>query len=294
MFDITTLFCSVDDFWKEFECEWKKILLGQGKNKPKRLPSLSKSEVMTIIVLFHSIGYRNFKTFYNHHVIKYLRSFFPGIPSYNRFLELKKEVLFPMHCYLIKKTGSVTGISFVDSTPLAVCHPKRAYQHRVFRGVAKKGKSSTGWFFGFKLHLITNDKGELLSFVLTPGNVDDRAPVPTLVNQSKLMGKLVGDRGYISSKLAESLFSRGVQLITKTRKNMKKCLMTLKDKLLLRKRGIIETIIDQLKNISQIEHSRHRSPINFLVNLIGGLIAYSHRSKKPSLQFENQEKMLVC
>ena len=138
------------------------------------------------------------------------------------------------------------------------------------------------WFFGFKLHLVFNDRGELLNLLLTPGNVDDRQPVPKMVR--KLFGKLFADKGYISKTLrAELLRTFNVQLVTGIRSNTKNALMPLMDKLLLRKRAIVETIIDQLKNISQIEHSRHRSPANFLVNLICGLIAYCRQPKKPSL-----------
>jgi hypothetical protein len=152
----------------------------------------------------------------------------------------------------------------------------------VFKGLAERGKTSTGWFFGFKLHLIFNDRGDLLNLMLTPGNVDDRKPVPKMAH--RLFGKLFGDKGYLSQKLFEELLlTFHVQLVTGIRSNMKNALMPLMDKLLLRKRAIIETIIDQLKNISQIEHSRHRSPTNFLVNLICGLIAYCHQPKKPSL-----------
>lgn len=293
MTDITKLFCSIDDFWMKFESEWKKMLLSEKKRAPRRKPSLCESEVMTIVILFHMLGYRNFKTFYNGYVLVHLKKYFPKALSYNRFLELKRNVAFPLYCFLAKQAGNVTGISFVDSTSLSVCHQKRGSRNKVFKGLAKKGKTSTGWFFGFKLHLIVNDRGEILSFLLTPGNIDDRAPVETMAEQAKLIGKLVGDRGYISSKLSQSLLSRGVQLITKIRKNMKNKLMKLSDKLLLRKRGIIETIIDQLKNISQIEHSRHRSRVNFLVNLFGGLIAYSQQSKKPSLYFGNKEQQLL-
>ena len=138
-----------------------------------------------------------------------------------------------------------------------------------------------GWFYGFKLHLIVNERGELLTFRLTPGNVDDRHPVPRLVRE--LFGKLFGDKGYLSQSLFEMLFESGIELITNVRKNMNNRLMPLTDKLLLRKRAIIETINDQLKNISQIEHTRHRSVANFLVNLVAGLIAYCHQPKKPSL-----------
>ena len=145
--------------------------------------------------------------------------------------------------------------------------------------MAQRGKSSTGWFFGFKLHVVFNDRGQLLNLALTPGNVDDRKPVPALVQE--LFGKLFADRGYLSKALGKQLRELfDLQLITKLRANMKNQLMPIADKLLLRKRAIIETIIDQLKNISQIEHTRHRSPINFMVNLLGGLIAYCHQPKK--------------
>ena len=203
--------------------------------------------------------------------------------SYQRFVEYIPSTLIPLGIYL--KTccmGACTGISFVDSTALEVCHTRRIAQHRVFAGLARRGKSSMGWFFGFKLHLIVNDCGELLSIMLTPGNVDDRKPVPTLVKD--LFGKLFADKGYISQPLFELLMETfNIQLITKLRSNMKNRLMPLADRVLLRKRAIIETIVDQLKNISQIEHSRHRSPINFLVNVLCGLIAYCHKPKKPSL-----------
>jgi transposase len=158
----------------------------------------------------------------------------------------------------------------------------RIHNHKVFAGIAQRGKGSMGWFYGLKLHLIVNDCGELLACQITPGNVDDREPVPTL--SRRLFGKLIADRGYISRALFEQLLDTfGVQLITRLRKNMKNHLMPLMDKLLLRKRAIIESIVDQLKNISQIEHTRHRSPTNCFINIIAGLIAYCHQPKKPSL-----------
>lgn len=140
-----------------------------------------------------------------------------------------------------------------------------------------------GWFFGFKLHIIVNEIGELLAFKITKGNVDDRTPVKGLCK--KIKGKLFGDKGYLSTKLFEQLWGKGIQLITGIRNKMKNKLMDSTDKILLRKRFLIETINDQLKNISDIEHSRHRSPINFLVNLISGLISYTHQNKKPSIKW---------
>ena len=196
------------------------------------------------------------------------------------------RVLIPLLVYVQRCTGRCTGISFVDSTPLKVRHTRRIARHKVFAGLAARGKTSMGWFYGFKLRVVVNDRGELLAFRLTPGNVDDRKPVPRMARA--LFGKLFGDKGYLSQTLFETLFDRGVALITRVRKNMPNRLMPLIDKLLLRKRSIIETINDQLKNISQIEHTRHRSVANFLVNLLAGLSAYCHQPKKPSLNLVPQ------
>lgn len=174
--------------------------------------------------------------------------------------------------------GTCTGISFIDSTALAVCKNPAIHSHKVFAGLAARGKTSTGWFFVFKLYLIFNDRGELL----TPGAVDDRRPVPGLAR--RLCDNMIGDKGYLSKALHTKLFRTfGVELSAPLRSNMTNMLMPLMDKILLRKRAIVEKIIDQIKNISQIEHSRHRSPVNFLVNLLCGLIAYCRQPKKPSL-----------
>lgn len=195
------------------------------------------------------------------------------------------SVLLPLCAYLRSCFGACSGISFIDSTSLKVCHNRRISQHKVFENLAARGKTSVDWFFGFKLHLVFNDRGELLNFTLTPGNTDDRTPVPQLLQT--LFGKVFGDKGYLSQKLAQQLFKTvGVRLITHLRRNMKNRLTALEDRLLLRKRSIVETIIDQLKNISQIEHSRHRSPINCLVNLVCGLIAYCHQPKKPAIAID--------
>ena len=262
---------------------YEKHLLANGSIRRRRARSLCASEIMTILIHFHQSHYRDFKAYYCEHVQKHLHSEFPGLVSYSRFVEYIPSVLMPLCAYLRYRCfGPCTGISFIDSTPLTVCHNLRIQQHKVFADLAQRGKSSTGWFFGFKLHLVVNDRGDLLNMALTPGNVDDRKPVPKLVKE--LFGKLIGDKGYVSQPLFELLLDTfNIQLITKLRSNMKNRLMPLADHLLLRKRSIIETIIDQLKNISQIEHSRPRSPINFLVNVLCGLIAYCHLPKKPSL-----------
>lgn len=279
--DILPVFCDIDDFCQFFEPRWKQQLLTAGACRRERAGYLCLSEVMTIIVLFHTSSYRNFKAYYTEHVMKHHARAFPRLVSYQRFVELMPAALVPLCGYLQTRTGQCSGISFIDSTSLQVCHNRRIHSHKVFAECARRGKTSVGWFFGFKLHLVINDCGELLALRFTPGNTDDRRPVPELV--TGLFGKLFADKGYISQSLFETLYDDGLQVVTKLKRRMKNRLIPIFDKIMLRKRAIIESVIDQLKNISNIEHSRHRSVANCFVNLVAGLIAYTHREKKPSL-----------
>lgn len=290
MIDITHLFCIVDDFMKNFMPEYTKKLLSEEFIKIKD-SSMNLSEIMTILIYFHYSGYRTFKQFYKQYVFNIFKTEFPKLLSYNRFVEIEKSVTVPLVCFMRSIAGQETGIYFVDSTSLSVCHNLREKSNKVFKNIAAKGKTSTGWFFGFKLHLICNEIGEIVRFSLTKGNVDDRVPVPGLTDELK--GILIGDRGYIKAELFTALYERGLRLLTKIKSNMKNKLMPLMDKLLLRKRAIIETINDQLKNISQIEHTRHRSPLNFIVNLISGLIAYQLTPKKPSIRINNLKPIAI-
>jgi Transposase DDE domain len=288
MDSLLELFVHVDDFCQHFMPVIEQQLLASGQRQRHRQRSLSMSEVMTILIHFHQSHYRHFKAYYTKHVLVHLRAEFPGLVSYTRFVDFIPSTLLPLCAYFQQHgRGECTGISFIDATTIDVCLNQRIASHQVFAGLAQRGKTSTGWFYGFKLHLVINDRGELLHVCLTPGNVDDRKPVPKLARH--LFGKLFGDKGYISKELYQHLWQIvGVQLITKLRANAKNRLpMTLNDRLLLRKRAIIECVIDQLKNISQIEHSRHRSVVNFMVNLICGLIAYARQPKKPSLGRES-------
>jgi len=212
---------------------------------------------------------------------------FPETVSYNRFVELQQKAMLPLVMFLkIMKLGECSGISFVDSTPIRVCKNKRIFNHKVFEGLAQRGKSTMGYFFGFKLHIVVNDIGELLGFSITPGNVDDRQPLKIGDFLDKVYGKLFADKGYVGKELFEMLFINGIQLMTSLRKNMKGSIMSLSDSILLRKRSIIETINDVLKNTCQIEHSRHRSFGNFITNLVSGLLAYSFLPTKPKIKYE--------
>ena len=275
------LFCDIDDFCRLFLPAWHRQLLTDGTRQRQRAPRLTLGEILTILIEFHQSQYRNFKAYYLLHLSRHCRGEFPNLLSYSRFVALIPTALMPMCIYLHTRRGEDTGIAFIDATSLVVCHNRRIHSHQVFRKVARRGKTSMGWFYGFKLHLVVNERGELLAFRITPGNVDDRAPMPELTQG--LTGQLVRDRGYISQQLFKVLWARGLQLITKIRKNMPNELMPLADKLLLRKRAIIETINDQINNIQQVEHTRHRSLVNAMVNILAALVAYTHQPCKPSL-----------
>jgi hypothetical protein len=291
---LTKIFCEIDDFMQEFEENYKKKLIADKDSDVKYNSRLSMSEVMTILVYYHNYGNRTFKDFYLKTVQKILKPYFPKLVSYNRFVELIPTVLIPLIAFLkFKRLVTSKAITFIDSTRIVVCNNKRITRNRTFEGMAQVGKSTMGWFYGFKLHIAITETGELCGVHISGGNVSD-------INQEvidnvleNVSGKLFGDKGYISKKLFEDLYEQGITLITSIKKNMKNRLMPLIDKLLLRKRSIIETVNDQLKNMCNIEHTRHGSPVNFLVNMIAGLIRYTYFEKKPSINFSEKDRELL-
>ena len=293
MDNLTELYCHIDDFYQPFKPEFEAHLIASGRRR-LRPCQISVAEMMTILVLFDQLRYRQFKAFYYHHMLGMLKSAFPNLPSYSRFIELIPRSIMPLCAYLQSMMGDCSGISYIDSTKIAVCHNKRIYRHKVFDGIAQRGKSSMGWFFGFELHAIINHKGELVSVKVTAGNTDDRVPVKDMAKH--LSGKLFGDRGYISKALSEWLTQNSnTTLITKQRRNMKEQVLDPMDEALLNHRSLIETVFDELKNMCQIEHSRHRSVTGFIANMLSGLIAYCWFPNKPTLRnvsdFEDACKM---
>ena len=281
---IIALFCSIDDFCAKFEPMFNKTFLPNHR-KTTRKTRLCLSELMTIVVIFHISKFRTFKDFYSSEI---LRGYFPAL-SYTRFVSLMPRTVFPLFCYLSSLLERPTGLSFIDSTILTVCHICRASSHKTFKEIASKSKTSTGWFFGLKLHLVINERGQLQAFHLTTGSTHDLIPVESLTK--KLFGYLFGDKAYLSKNLFQKLYQRGLKLITRIRSNMKNVLMDPWEKVMLRARGIIESVNNRLKNGCQIEHHRHRSPRNFLANLFGGLAAYQLQPNKPSLHFSSVEKL---
>ena len=190
---VIELFCMADEFCKFFDAMMTKYTLKPAtKRKYHRDSTMSKAEIMLILILFHDSGYRCLKHFYLEKVCKHMRHLFPKVVSYNRFVELEKEVAIPLALFIKKVLlGKCTGISFVDSTPLRVCKNQRIHIHKTFKGIAQRGKCSMGWFFGFKLHLICNERGELLNFMITPGDVDDLNLLNTSLLWNLSMGSLL-------------------------------------------------------------------------------------------------------
>jgi hypothetical protein len=282
---LETIFYYVDDFCKEYENFETKVLLEQSKKKSRNAGTMLLSEIMTISIYFHHSGYKTFKVYYENLIQGSLKSAFGNVVSYNRFTELMQKAMLPFFIFasLTGKTSILKGIYIVDSYSLKVCHNKRISQHKLFKKLAKRGKTSMGWFFGFKLHVIINHLGEIIAFAITPGNVADNNEDLMSQLTEGLMGKLFGDKGYISEKLFRDLWHRGLQLITKIRKNMKNKLMDIYDKLLLRKRGVVESVGNILKNIYNLEHTRHRNISNFFVNIFSTIGAYFFKENKPAI-----------
>lgn len=291
---ITEIFFAADEYCQLFERNIDKCLqkLPRATDKPARNKpsSLCTSEVITLLLLFQLSDFRTLKHFYKDYACQHLGKEFPKLVSYNRFVELQKQAALPLIMFVSSCCiGECTGISFIDSTKLAVCRNQRIKQHRQFKDVAQRGYTSTGWFYGFKLHLIINDKGEVVSFQLTKGNVSDNNENLLLRLCNDMFGKIYGDKGYlVKPSVFDKLFYDGVQLITKIKRNMKNKLMTVYDKIMLRKRSVIECVMDSLKNVCQAEHSRHRSLHGFIINIFAAIGAYHYLPKKPSIfsQFE--------
>jgi len=288
---VVEIFCEIDDFCKVYFKGQKTKILPNPNRKRHRKSQMDLSEIMTIVILFHLSHYRTFKDFYHKCVIRYWFNYFPSLLSYNRFTELQSSVVAALSAYLLCRRDQETNLYYMGSSPIKVYNNKRIYKHKVFAGIATRGKHSMGWFFGFKIHLVINHKGELISFCFTKGNVDDRKVLKKLLKNLK--GLIAGDKGYLSKEKSDYFARQGLSLTTRVRKNMKKKVLTLFENFFLSKRGIIETVIDQLKSLCQIKHTRHRSPLNFISNLLAALAAYVLRPRKPSFKF-NQVILSKC
>lgn len=280
--DITALFVCLDDFCNLYKDALKRRLLPRKEGGRFREGYLSLSEMLLIEVLFHLSPYKDFKHYYRYGILTEHRNKFNKLPCYERFVKLKQHLFIPLAILLHSISGERTGLYFADSTSLKVCHNKRISGHKVFEGLAQRGKTTMGWFYGLKLHMVINHKGQIMAVKITPGNIDERAALLSLAKHLK--GSCYADKGYIGKELFAKLWKKGIHLVTGIRSNMKNYLMPLIDKIILRKRFLIETVFGILKTDMNIEHTRHRSPMNALVNLMGALVAYTYKTNKPAMR----------
>lgn len=283
------IFLDVDDFTKALNAFEKTYRLECGASRPGPKRSLYESEVMAILIFYHYSGYKCFQYYYESLILRDLRSFFPGAVSYSHFVAsigsvAKQLYLFTQLRCAMSERG---GIYFADSKKLPVCDNRRIPSNRVFKDVAARGKSSTGWFYGLKAHLLINNVGQIVHFLITPANFSDnnKSVLDNLLDG--IQGKCFADKGYLT-KFFEHFLQKGIQIVTKIRKNMKTTLMQLNDKLWLRKRAVIESINDILMSVFDIDHSRHRSPWNAIIHAIAGISAYSYYPQKPSVYIKTE------
>ena len=277
------IFIAVDDFC-QFLDEWLASNPEPGFRKPRFEGIMQVSEILTIIIFYHYSGYKCFQYYYQEQVQVELQSFFPRQVSYKRFLQLISKSV--PHLYVFAKWqclfAEATGIYFIDSKKLPVCHNRRIHNHKVFKHIAQRGRTSTGWFYGMKLHLVINNLGQVMNFTFTPGNIADANAEVLRHILLKIKGTCYGDKGYLSKIFAE-LYQQGVKLVTKIRKNMKNKLMPIEEKYQLFKRAVIESTFDILMTVFDIDHTRHRSPQNAMAHMLGALAAYSFMDQKPSV-----------
>lgn len=299
--ELVKLYCQIDEFCKKFIPIWQRKLIESNSTKSKvrkhRKDCLTYSEIITILILYNSSSYSCFKYFYIDFVSKNLKAFFPNLPCYHRFTTLQKKAFIPMLSFLLHicKQSQRTGLYYIDSTFMEVCKNQRIYRHKTFKKVARRGKTSVGWFFGFKLHLVINQMGEILNLNVTKGNISDSRAAKSITQY--LFGKLFGDKGYLSKSLKEDLFKNGLALFTKVRKNMKPQIISRINQFLLSKRGVVETVIGQFKTRYNMISTRYRTISNYFMNIISAIAAYQLNPRKPKIninQIDNlNENMLV-
>ena len=268
---ITTIFYLVDNFCIEYT-KWEKNKLLPSTRQRNRLGKMNLSELLSVVLFFYLSPCRDFKNYYLYFLPHKYKGYF-DLVGYSRMIQLMPRLILPLSIIMQYMFGEETGIYYIDSTKLQICHGKRTKSNKVFKNIAKVGHSSYGWFMGFKLHIIINNKGHIMAVKITKGNHSDSMAAPALAKG--LIGNLYGDKGYISKKLFDQLFKSGLKIFTGIRKDMKNHLISNTDKCFLRKRVLVESVFNVLKNSMGLEHTRHRSPLNFIVHIFSCLVGYS-------------------
>lgn len=281
--DLVAIFYHVDNFCKQFE-KWRinRFLMLAGSSEKSR-GNLVESEIMSIMIYYAACSndFKHFKAFYRHKHAE-LKNAFPNLVSYERIIELKESVELHMIVFLMSLFAECTGVSYVDSAKIEACSTKRAQRHKTLAGLAQWGKTGSGWFYGFKIHVVANHLREIVNVCITPGNIADNNEHVIKKMTSNLFGKIFGDKGYILNEtLWADIYYQGLQFIFHLRANMKPKLMLMEDKMLLRKRAsVIETLFGILKDRMSLQYTRVRSIYGFVCNIISMLIAYQLKVTK--------------
>ena len=235
------------------------------------------------MIFYHFSQFKHFKIYYQYFIQN--SKLFKNPPCYPRFIQIIPSLGLPLVIMMHYLSGRKTGIYYADSTHFAVCKNIRISGHKTFAGLAARGHSSIDWFYGFKLHMIINDKSEIVAIKITKGNTDDRKAFAEIVLTKDLKGKCYADKGYISKDLFARLYRKGLTLITGIKHNMKNYLMPILDKIFLRKRFIIETIFGYIKEHFNLRPNKHRSPTNFFASLLAALVAFQIKPTKPIVSY---------
>ena len=283
MFDFTYTFCIIDDFFQKFEATYWDFLKHSNKRLRMRSSQLKVSEVVFIAIWYKCSHFNNFKAFFLS-LRQNFRHLFRYLPCYQRIVYLINShqlALHALHFALMKDCHS--SHLWIDSTTLPVCKNQRIGRHKSIKAIATRGKSSMGWFFGCKLHLIMNQSGDVVSTALSNGHTADIKMVEQLVKGLK--AKLYADRGYISQNLRQSIKEQGVDLITYHRKNMQAVNLSKADTYNLRQRNQIETLFSLLKGKYNLVTSKARSIEGYLAGIYASLCAYQiYHENKPTIQ----------
>jgi len=268
---IITIYYIIDNFCKEYK-KWEQSKLLPTTGQRDRAGQLSLSELLAVVLYFYLSPCRDFKNYYLYFLPYKCRGYFKLV-GYSRIVQLMPRLILPLSIIMQNLSGEQTGIYYIDSTKLQICHGKRTKSNRIFKNISKVGRSSYGWFMGFKLHLIINNKGSIMAIKITKANKSDLSCAAGLAKG--LTGHLYGDKGYISKNLFTELFKNGLKIFTGIRKDMKNHLLSNSDKYHLRKRVLIESVFNVLKNSMNLEHTRHRSPLNFIVHILACVTGFS-------------------
>ena len=269
------IFDQIDNLLKTMSASLKRKLLSDLRPKGGRPSGLSLQAILAFGIFRFATGVKDVKHYHRKLLSSYSKEL-GRIPNYGNFNALMNQatpyVIFLLQwiCYCHQSAGG--GLYFMDSTPMKVCENKRIFDHKVCEDMAQRGKSSMGWFFGFKLHVVCDSLGRLVSLLITPGNTDDRKFALKLLKG--LRGLCVADAGYVSKKLMQELYQQGLLLLTDVRNSMKR-LMSETQHGLLKLRQRIEGVFSCLKHRLKAEASIARSPLGYLSRCLYACLTFA-------------------